>query len=53
MNKALFALLKESGGEDMPLMPDRGNKYFHRKVDGTKGAPFPGHFYRPAGTTGK
>lgn len=53
MNKALFSLLKESGGEAMPLMPDRGNKYFHRKIKGTKGAPFPDNFYRKAGTTGK
>lgn len=53
MNQALFALLKKSSGQDMPLLPDRGTKYLHRKVGGTKGAPFPGEFYRKAGTNGR
>lgn len=53
MNNALFELLKESNGMDMPLLEDRGTKYFHRKIGGTKGAPFPRGFYREAGTTGK
>lgn len=53
MNKELFTLLKNSMGENMPLMEDRGNKYFHRKSGGSQGAPFPEEFYRDAGTTGK
>ena len=53
MNAALFELLEQSGGRDMPLMPDRGSKFFHRKTGGSKGAPFPGWFYREAGTSGK
>ncbi|MDB4429542.1 sulfatase [bacterium] len=53
MNKALFSLLEDSKGNNMPLPPDRGTKYLHRKTDGTKGALFPEHFYRKTGTTGK
>ena len=53
MNAALFELLDESGGHDMPLMPDRGTKYFHRKSGGSQGARFPDNFYREAGTSGK
>ena len=53
MNTALFTLLDESSGKNMPLLPDRGTKYLHRKDDGTKGAPFPEGFYRKVGTSGK
>lgn len=53
MNKALFTLLEESAGQNMPLLPDRGTKYLHRKSSGSKGAPFPKNFYREAGTSGK
>jgi N-acetylglucosamine-6-sulfatase len=53
MNRALFEILAESGGQDMPLMPDRGTKYLHRRTGGSEGAAFPEPFYREAGTTGK
>ena len=53
MNRALFELLEGSGGQSMPLMPDRGTKYLHRKKGGSTGAPFPDRFYREAGTSGK
>ncbi len=53
MNAALFTLLEESSGQNMPLLPDRGTKYLHRKTDGTKGAPFPEDFYRDAGSSGR
>ena len=48
MNRQLFALLKESGGSDLPLMPDRGTKFLHRKRGGSGEAPFPAEFYRQA-----
>jgi len=53
MNKRMFEMLQESTGESMPLLPDRGTKFYHRKVDGTKGATFPDWFYREAGTSGR
>lgn len=53
MNKALFELLAESDGHNLPFLPDRGTKYFHRKTGGSKGAPFPAWFYREAGSSGK
>ena len=53
MNASLFELLAGSDGGDMPLMPDRGTKFFHRKTGGDKGATFPDGFYREAGTSGK
>ncbi|MGI9239155.1 MAG: sulfatase family protein [Verrucomicrobiales bacterium] len=53
MNRQLFELLEESGGSDLPLMPDRGTKYLHRKVGGSRGAPFPPEFYREAGSSGR
>ena len=53
MNASLFELLAGSDGGDMPLMPDRGTKFFHRKAGGDKGATFPDGFYREAGTSGK
>ena len=53
MNTALFKLLDKSSGQNMPLLPDRGTKYLHRKSKGTKGSPFPEGFYREAGTSGK
>jgi N-acetylglucosamine-6-sulfatase len=53
MNKALFGLLADSSGENMPLLPDRGTKYFHRKTDGSRGAAFPPSFHRNAGRSGK
>ena len=53
MNQALFDLLADSGGENMPILRDRGSKYLHRKSDGSRGAPFPPGFHRDAGTSGK
>lgn len=53
MNQTLFTLLKETNGKNIPLMPDRGTKFLHRKEGGSKGAPFPDSFYREAGTSGK
>jgi N-acetylglucosamine-6-sulfatase len=46
MNTRLFALLDESNGGDMPLMPDRGIKFLHRRRGASEGAPFPAKFYR-------
>ena len=46
LNKRLFELLAESGGEAMPLAPDCGTKFLHRKTGGTPGAPFPKSFDR-------
>lgn len=46
LNARLFALLKETGGEEMPLQPDRGTKFLHRKKGGLESAPFPDWFYR-------
>jgi N-acetylglucosamine-6-sulfatase len=44
MNKALFDLLADSSGENMPLLRDRGTKYLHRKSGGSRGADFPPAF---------
>ena len=53
MNEALFNLLADSSGENMPLLRDRGTKYLHRKSGGSRGADFPPVFRRDAGTSGK
>ena len=53
MNKALFDLLADSSGENMPLLRDRGTKYLHRKSGGSRGADFPPGFRRDAGTSGQ
>jgi N-acetylglucosamine-6-sulfatase len=53
MNKALFDLLADSSGENMPLLRDRGTKYLHRKSGGSGGADFPPGFRRDAGTSGQ
>lgn len=53
MNKRLFANLKATQGMAIPLLEDRGQQFFHRKDEGTKGATFLPWFYRPAGTDGK
>ena len=53
MNEALFDLLADSTGGNMPLLRDRGTKYLDRKSDGSRGVPFPPSFHRDAGTTGK
>ncbi len=53
MNARLFEMLEESQGTSLPLLPDRGTKFYHRKIDGSKGASFPEWFYREAGTSGR
>ena len=53
MNKRLFAQLEATSGMSIPLLEDRGRQFYHRRIDGGKGAPFPSWFYRPAGTDGK
>ena len=53
MNRALFDLLADSSGENMPLLRDRGTKYLHRKSGGSSGAEFPPGFRRDAGTSGQ
>ena len=53
MNRKLFAQLEATSGMSIPLLGDRGTQFYHRKIDGGKGAPFPSWFYRPAGTDGK
>ena len=53
MNKRLFAQLEATSGMSIPLLKDRGRQFYHRRIDGGKGAPFPSWFYRPAGTDGK
>ena len=53
MNKRLFEQLASTRGMSIPLLEDRGRQFYHRKIDGGRGAPFPTWFYRPAGTDGK
>ncbi len=44
LNKRLFELLAESGGDAMPLVPDQGTRFLHRKRGGSPAAPFPPSF---------
>ena len=53
LNAKLFAELEATSGMDLPVLPDRGTKFYHRKDIGSRGASFPDWFYRPAGTTGR
>ncbi|MFP6859590.1 MAG: sulfatase [Roseibacillus sp.] len=53
MNKRLFEQLAASKGMSIPLLEDRGTQFHHRNIEGSKGAPFPTWYYRPAGTDGK
>lgn len=53
LNAKLFEELERSHGMDLPLLPDSGTKFYHRKTGGSEGAPFPDWFYREAGTSGK
>lgn len=46
LNERLFQLIEETGGSEMPLLPDRGTKFLHRKKGGSEAAPFPEWFYR-------
>ncbi|WCM25084.1 sulfatase [Sphingomonas sp. QA11] len=47
MSKKLFARLEESGGMQIPLSPDSGERNDLRDPKGPKGAPFPDSFLRP------
>lgn len=53
LNSDMFEMLQNSSGMNLRLLEDRGNKFYHRKVEGSKGAGFPDWFYREAGTSGK
>ncbi len=53
MNHRMFEILEETTGMEIPLEGDRGTKFYHRKEDGTKGAPFHEWMLREAGTTGR
>lgn len=53
LNKKLFVELKASQGTNLRLLEDRGNKFYHRKIEGSPGAGFPDWFYREAGTSGR
>ena len=53
MNERLFEILEDTTGMELPLVRDRGTKFYHRKNSGTKGAPFHEWMYREAGTSGR
>ncbi len=46
LNQRLFEILKETGGDHVPLPPDRGTKFLHRRQGGSANAPFPKQFHR-------
>lgn len=46
LNQRLFQSLRETSGMDLPLVTDRGTKFFHRRDSGSRIAPFPDHFHR-------
>lgn len=46
MNARLFDLLEASGGENLPLLRDRGEVYPLRKKTGAPQAPFPDSYFR-------
>jgi N-acetylglucosamine-6-sulfatase len=43
----LFALLEESNGRSLPLLPDRGRQYYERRREAAQQAAFPPHFFEP------
>jgi N-acetylglucosamine-6-sulfatase len=43
----LFRLLAETGGRQLPLLPDRGRQFYHRDPDGAPPGAFPERFYAP------
>ncbi len=47
MNARLFETLAATGGEDLPLLPDRGELYPLRKREGSAQAPFPASLFAP------
>ncbi len=46
LNRRLFEILKQTGGDHVPLPPDRGTKFLHRRKGGSGAAPFPDQFER-------
>ncbi|MBO9623321.1 MAG: sulfatase [Sphingomonas sp.] len=48
MSASLFRILEETGGMQIPLSPDAGERNELRDPQGPKGAPFPPRFLRPA-----
>ena len=46
MNERLFDVLEATGGENLPLLRDRGEVFPWRKKNGSPQAPFPGHMIR-------
>ena len=47
MKRQLFALLRESGGLNIPLLPDRGRQFYHRHPERSAEAAFPPYVYQP------
>jgi len=46
MNQKLWALLSASGGEEIPLLEDRGPRFPLRDPDAAPQAPFPEEYFR-------
>ena len=46
MNARLFALLAETGGMDIPMKPDTGDRYLLRRAGGSSAAGFPEQFLK-------
>jgi N-acetylglucosamine-6-sulfatase len=53
MNRKLFEILQSSSGMELPLVPDRGTRFHHRKRTGHQGAEFPARFLRDPDAPGK
>ncbi|QOT74108.1 sulfatase [Sphingobium fuliginis] len=49
MSAKLFRMLEETGGMQIPLSPDAGERNELRDPKGSPAAPFPPRFYRPSG----
>lgn len=45
LKKRLFALLKETKGDSMPLLPDRGRQFYHRRNDRSPEAKYHDYIY--------
>ena len=46
MNRQLWSLLLESGGDEVPLLEDRGPRFPWRNPDAAPQAPFPNEYFR-------
>jgi N-acetylglucosamine-6-sulfatase len=46
MNARLFELLAETGGMELPMKPDTGERYLLRRGDGAKAAAFPEPWFK-------